>query len=337
VGVSDFHKSLWQEIIQRYEAGEEMKVIAEDLGVDRKTVYNVARRAGLPNRHVFDAARTERILEAYAAGTPVGEIARAEGVHRTYVRNVACRAGLPPREGWARKYPINELAFDDPTEVGWWLVGLLAADGCVRTGNLISLPQSERDADVLRAFLAYVGCPDRPLTDLKLSRHAAGRSWRRSPAWEARVWSRHMKEVLASYGITATKTKTLRFSAAAAKQPAVWLGLLDGDGWVSKKGHRNRPVIAFYGTPAAMRQCSTFWGERLTFQRSARPAVLNHRAGLKSVRLHARNAAQAAVILLRSSPISLERKRRTLEAIASLAEDDRQPTPPRVRTSENRN
>jgi hypothetical protein len=322
VGVSDFHRSLWPEIIRRYEAGEEMKAIAEDLGIDRKTVYNVARRAGLPNRHIFDAARTERILEAYEAGRPVGEIASAEGVHRTYVRNVADRAGLPPREGWARKYPIDETAFDKPTEIGWWLVGVLAADGCVRTGNLISLPQSDRDADVLRAFLAYVGCPDRPLADLKLSRRAASRSWRRSPAWEARVWSRHMKEVLASYGITATKTKNLKFSAEAARQPAVWLGLLDGDGWVSEKGQRGRPVIAFYGTPSSMRQCSTFWGKRLTFQHRASPAVLNHRAGLKAVRLHGRNATRAAEILLRSSPTSLQRKRRTLEAIASLAPDD---------------
>jgi hypothetical protein len=153
-----------------------MKAIAEDFGIDRKTVYNVARRAGLPNRHVFDPERTKRILAADEAGVPITQIAETEGVHRTYVRDVAKRAGLPPREGWARMYPLDETAFEEPTPVDWWLVGLLAADGCVRTGNLISLAQSERDADVLREFLEYVGCPDRPLTELKLSSGAARRA-----------------------------------------------------------------------------------------------------------------------------------------------------------------
>jgi hypothetical protein len=37
--------------------------------------------------------------------------------------------------------------------------------------------------------------------------------------------------VVVSHGVTATKTKSLKFSPDAAEQPAVWLGLLDGDGW----------------------------------------------------------------------------------------------------------
>lgn len=314
-----------------------MKAIAEDLGIDRKTVYNVARRAGLPHRHVFDPERTNRILAAYEDGVSTTQIAETEGVHRTYVRDVAKRAGLPPREGWARKYPIDETAFDEPTPVGWWLVGLLAADGCVRTGNLISLAQSERDADVLREFLAYVGCPDRPLTELKLSPGAARRAWPRSAAWEARVWSRHMKEVLASYGVTATKTRSLEFSPEAAEQPAVWLGLLDGDGWVSEVAQKGQRVIAFFGAPPAMRQCSEFWGNRLVFERAAAPTVYQHRGGLGSVRLQGRKAACAAKILLASTPVSLRRKRRSLEAIAASATSDGSWTPPRMRTSENSN
>jgi hypothetical protein len=246
-----------------------MKAIAEDLGIDRKTVYNVARRAGLPHWHVFDPERTNRILAAYEDGVSATQIAETEGVHRTYVRDVAKRAGLPPREGWARKYPIDETAFDEPRPVGWWLVGLLAADGCVRTGNLISLAQSERDADVLREFLAYVGSPDRPLTELKLSPGAARRAWPRSAAWEARVWSRHIN--------------------------------------------------------------------RLVFERAAAPTVYEHRGGLGSVRLQGRKAACAAKILLASTPVSLRRKRRSLQAIAASATSDGSWTPPRMRTSENNN
>jgi hypothetical protein len=319
VGVSAFHKSLWPEIIRRYNAGEEMKTIADDLGVDPKAVYNVARREGLPNRHVFDPDRTARIVKAYAAGTPPTEIAAAQGVHRSYVRNLARKAGLEPHKDWARKYPVEETVFDNPTSIGWWLIGLLAADGHIGSrDNLVALTQSEKDKDVLYAFFDYVGSPDKPLTELRLSPAAASRAHPRRRAFCARAQSKYMCESLARHGITPRKTQTLVFSPVAAKQTPVWLGLLDGDGWVSDVGQRGRPVLAFYGTKAVMRQCSSFWGARLSFQRVDAPTVYRHVGMLHGIRLHGANATRAAQILLASSPVSLERKRRILERIAAL-------------------
>ena len=337
VGASAFHKSLWPEIIRRYEMGEKVKAISEGLGVDRKTVYNVARRAGLPNRHICDPARTARIVLKYREGIPVREIARSEAVHRTYVRNVARKAGLPAREDWGRKYPIDHEAFDEPDAVGWWLIGLLAADGSVGRGNLVSLTQTGRDVDVLHAFLEYVSCPDRPLTHLKLSPEAARRAWPRSPAYEARIWSASIRGALERHGLRRNKTKRLCFSREAADNPAVWLGLLDGDGWVSTGGPGRGPLIDFCGTPAVMSQCSEFWGARLSFQRRKAPTVRRHRAGLARVALHGPNAVRGARILLGSSPVSLQRKRRTLEAIASTTVGEPSSTPQRMRTSGNSN
>jgi hypothetical protein len=338
VGVSAFHKSLWPEIVRRYEAGEEMKLIAEDLGIDPKTVYNVARRAGLPNRRKFDPARTSRILGAYEAGRPVHEIAATENVHRTYVRNVARKAGLPARQTWRRRYSLDETAFDHPTPTGWWLLGLLAADGHVGAkDNLVALTQTEKDIDVLFAFLEYLGCPDRPLTELRLSPEAASRTHRRQRAFAARVQSKYLCAALARYGITPRKSKTLLLSETAAQEAAVWLGILDGDGWVSRVGQRGRPLLAFYGTRALMQQCSIFWRARLSFQRSSAPTVYRHVGTLHGIRLHGRNAMRAARILLTSTPVSLQRKRRTLEAIASLADGDPARTPRRMRTSANSN
>lgn len=292
-----------------------MEEIARREGVDRKTVYNVARRAGLPNRHRFDAARTDRILTDYEAGMPVTKIATREGVERSYVRAVAKRAGMPPRKGWQRRYPLKEDAFDEPDDVGWWLIGLLAADGSIsRRSNHVSLTQREADADVLHKFLAYMGCPERPLIELKFNQNAP---IQRSRAFVAQVGSAQVQRALARHGVVPGKTKTLRLSAEAAAKPAVWLGLLDGDGWVSKDGQRGRPLIDFCGTPAVMRQCSEFWGARLCFQRVSAPTIRSHRSGLGRVALHGANAVIGAEILLGGSPISLERKRRTLEAIVA--------------------
>jgi hypothetical protein len=55
--------------------------------------------------------------------------------------------------------------------------------------------------------------------------------------------------------------------------------------------------------------------KRLTFQRQAKPSVGKHRGGLGRVSLHGTNAATAAEILLASTPVSLQRKRRILEGI----------------------
>lgn len=245
------------------------------------------------------------------------EIARDEGVESQYVSTLARRAGLPPREGWRRRYPINESAFQEPDSIGWWLLGLLAADGCVSTrDNLISLSQSERDIDVLHAFHDYVGCPDRPLTELRLS---PGTSTWRSPAsrhFEARVYSRRICEALAVHGIVPRKTHTLRLSDAAAGEPAVWLGALDGDGSLGVAFNHGRPRIDFIGTRALIEQCSVFWGNRLKIATGRDPALIRHAHGLWRVSLYGANASRAASILLASSPISMRRKRQKLQQIA---------------------
>jgi hypothetical protein len=53
--------------------------------------------------------------------------------------------------------------------------------------------------------------------------------------------------------------------------------------------------------------------------------------------LYGANAVHAAKILLASTPISLQRKRRSLEAIVATAVGDGSATPPRMRTFENSN
>lgn len=221
--------------------------IAARTGVCVKTVRNVARRAGHPPRHPPRPERDAAIVRAYESGAPVGRIAVRYGVSRPRVRAIAARAGLPPRSGWQRRYPIDETAFDRPTRVGWWLIGLLAADGSIHAPeNRISLCQSTKDIDVLHAFYEYVGCPERPLTMLNLSEEAKARQLPRSPAAEARVFSKRMVKALGRHGIVPQKTASLELSAEASRRAAVWLGVLDGDGRASQ--------ILLGASPTSMRR-----------------------------------------------------------------------------------
>jgi hypothetical protein len=303
-------------IAERYARGDLVAVIASEEGVCVKTVRNIARRRGIPRRRLDQQERDARIAERYAAGELVQCIADSEGVRQPYVRAVAKRYGLPARTDWRRKYPIDESAFDHPSSVGWWLIGLLAADGSINEREQrVSLAQRAADADVLEAFLAYVGSP-RPLTELRLSPAAAARAWRRSPAFEARVFSKQLCRALAAYGVVPRKTATMRFSERAASEPAVWLGMFDGDGSGGSRRAHGRPRLDWYGSRAVMEQCSAFWGSRLALATGRPPSLVAHAGGLTKVALYGSNAAPATRLLLDASPISMRRKRHSLEQIA---------------------
>ena len=305
-------------IAERYARGDRVAAIAaiaEQEGVCLKTVRNIARRRGIPRRRPDQRERDARIVKRYVAGERVASIAESEDVTTPYVRAVARRHGVPPRSGWQRRYPLDETAFDVPSPVGWWLVGLLAADGCIHAReHRVSLAQRTADADVLTAFLAYVSSP-RPLTDLRLTPAAAARAWPRTPAQEARVFSAHMCRALAAHGVVPHKTHRMRFSEQAAAEPAVWLGMFDGDGSGGPQRAAGRPRLDWYGTRTVMEQCSAFWGARLELQTGRPPRVIAHAGGLSNVALYGSHAALAARIMLDASPISMDRKRRTLEEI----------------------
>jgi hypothetical protein len=303
-------------IVELYEKGMPVAQIAARTAVCIKTVRNVARRAGVPPRHRPRPERDASIVRAYQAGEPVGRIAARHAVSRPRVRYIAGRAGLPPRHGWQRLYPINEMAFDQPSRVGWWLIGLLAADGSINAAeNRISLCQSTKDIDVLRAFYEYVGCPDRPVTMLNLSEAARARQLPRGPAAEARVFSKRLVDAVGQHGIVPRKTASMELSPEASLQPAVWLGILDGDGSAGIYRDGRAPKLSFAGSEPLMAQCEDFWRKHLGIE-GPRPAARRHANGIWVFDLWCAKAERAAHLLLDSTPISMQRKRAVLTQIA---------------------
>jgi hypothetical protein len=307
-------------ILDSYRSGAPVADIAREAGVCVKTVRNVARRAGLEPRHAPQPLRDAEALARYQAGEPLAAIAGDLGIGRSQLRRVAARAGVPPRRGWQRRYPLDETVFERPTPVGWWLIGLLAADGSIHDReHRVSLCQTVADADVLYAFLDYVGCPDRPLTMLNLSAEAASRQLPRRPAAEARIFSARICASLARHGIVPRKTASLALSDEAAGRAAVWLGVLDGDGSVGFSRGGTTPRITFSGSARLMAQCERFWRGALAYDRP-RPAVRQHARHLWTYRLTDAKAKAGAQILLAASPVSMKRKRQLLEQVAQRAE-----------------
>jgi hypothetical protein len=305
------------ETIERlYRAGLPVAAIAHETSVCMKTVRNVARRAGLPPRHPTQPRRDRAVIERYVAGDRVADIAAEHGISTSRVRRIAARAGVPPRSEWRRRYPIDETAFRQPSAIGWWLIGLLAADGSVHAAEQrVSLCQTMEDADVLHAFYEYVGCPGRPITMLNLSEAVRTRQLPRRPAGEARIFSKHIVAALATHGVVPRKSATMKLGAEASRQCAVWLGLLDGDGSVGIYREGRAPKLAYFGTRALMNQCEEFWRRELPFE-GARPAAIPHSKGLWTFTLWGTKATLAARLLLAATPTSMRRKRALLVEIA---------------------
>jgi hypothetical protein len=172
-----------------------------------------------------------------------------------------------------------------------------------------------KDVDVLHAFYEHLGCPERPLTMLNLSDEARARHYPRRPAAEARVFSSRLVKALARHGVVPQETASLRLGEAASRRAAVWLGILDGDGSVGIYRGGRQPRLAFAGTEALMAQCERFWRKQLGID-GPQPSAKPHVKGIWTFHLYCAKAEAAAHVLLRASPISMQRKRALLAQIA---------------------
>jgi hypothetical protein len=130
------------EILRRYQAGEGATLLAREMGVSKKTVYNMLVRAGIGTRPVYDRTGTTYTTpESILAGvTPTG---RGRGTGKT------------------KQKDVNENAFAELTpEAAYW-VGYLMCDGHIlrpmaRTNLKLMLRQSEKNVKHLESFKSFI-------------------------------------------------------------------------------------------------------------------------------------------------------------------------------------
>jgi hypothetical protein len=100
-------------IVDRYIEGVPVAQIADEASVCRKTVRNVARRAGVPPRMPSQPERDAQALALYQGGTPVHKIATDLGICASLARQ-----GVVPRktstlalgEGAAQQAALEQVA-----------------------------------------------------------------------------------------------------------------------------------------------------------------------------------------------------------------------------------
>ena len=243
------------------------------------------------------------------------ELARESGWHRDTIRRALRGSDVRMRgHQQGRKWHVDHDAFSEPLSgEAWYWIGMLAADGCV-LGPTIELTQT--DKALLQRFLVFLNVADAPIRS-----HVVHQNVR-----SVRVRSARLASELAKHGIVERKSLSLRVSDEAAKEPAFWLGELDGDGCAEVAVAGGAPRISFLGSRALMDQCAEFIAREVVLRRPRaecrrwkRPRVRRHAPHsdrLWQVTVKGHTARELALVLLRSHHSSLARKRARLEAIA---------------------
>jgi hypothetical protein len=239
----------------------------------------------------------------YAEGLTITEVASRTGFYRDTVRKalVGCGEMIHDR---SRKWPVRHDAFADPlSPEGWYWIGMLAADGCVR-GPSICLVQHTSRAAMLTRFLAFVGSGGRPFRVINGGRGLV-----------ADASSPRMAADLGRHGVVPRKSLTMEASEEAAAQPLFWLGVFDGDGCCtfSKRGV---PTIGIVGSRPLMTQFAAFLHAQLG---DPLPSVGRNGATVSEVRVTGDRARRLAELWLSLTDVSLEPKRERLERAALYA------------------
>jgi hypothetical protein len=148
----------------------------------------------------------------------------------------------PSRKHNRRLYTLDESYFQhiDTEEKAYWL-GFLASDGNIHR-NAIRIEISSLDRDILELLAQSLGS-NRPIVDQMrpLMKFNGKRGTGERSYSKFIVQSKLMREHLASHGLTANKTFTVRpWQGPPELMRHYWRGVFDGDGSISKIAYQMR-------------------------------------------------------------------------------------------------
>lgn len=211
-----------------------------------------------------------------------------------------------------RKWPINHDAFNRLTrECSYW-IGFLMADGCVSKNGIVRVVLKNEDEYHLRRFLKFCGSRSKPL-------------YRNGPTCKcAQIFSKNISNKLIENGVLIRKTWLQAVpTKLVSKRGSFWLGLLDGDGWISThkanmKYEKSVPAIGWCGNHSLMKLACK------VFSRFGGTPCLNKMGNIWVARLTGKAAVRALRWMYSSSPISLDRKRELFKKALQWVPNQRQ-------------
>ena len=226
------------EIFEKYHTSyKTVSKILDESGIDhsRKT-----RKKNIPNsknRRILSCEEESLICKIYSETGRVADCQKELHCGQDVVKRCLQKYGLHRTQSEAirqspqnqRKYPVKDEYFDSESNRMAYILGFLAADGCVRKDtNEIKIGVSSVDKDFLELLRNEIG--GQPIKTYVTQKGFSNSNFV--------FTSKHIKDKLAEYNIVPNKTFSFTFPQKLAKE--YWIdfirGYFDGDGSVSTAG-----------------------------------------------------------------------------------------------------
>lgn len=240
----------------------------------------------------------QQIIDAFNNGMECRQITKELDLSRRLTRRVLAEAGINSKR--RNRYTLNEGYFDviDTSEKSY-LLGLMAADGCVTDSNYVVLESTEKSLTALyKKAIQYSG-------DLRVIHPKGGYA----PHYRINFSSKQMASALARQGVIAGRMESGIFYLPEDEfLPAYVLGYFDGDGcaYFNKKRSGGKICIV----------CSQPFAQQLAQRLGMGIVSQHHHKKVYYWTIYHRDHIQKFYDLVYRYPgLGLERKRQKIEMI----------------------
>jgi hypothetical protein len=242
-----FSEEIVKDIINEYQQGASTYKLAEKYGFKcPKSITRLLRKAGITIRDhlaagkfisIFDDAQIQQIIEMHKNPLlSVRAIAKKMFCDPVIIKKYLERFDVYDITKYD-KYLIDKFDQIDTEEKAYWL-GFLAADGCVKDKDHLSLALAEKDKHHLEKFKEFIGV-DYAVTKVKSIKTNNKKSETREHiAYEYVVSSIALIQSLKKHNLVPRKSLILAMPNTIPDHLIrhYLRGLIDGDGWFSNSG-----------------------------------------------------------------------------------------------------
>ncbi|NEU30144.1 hypothetical protein GN156_05035 [bacterium LRH843] len=224
-----------EDVINLYESGLSCTDIGQQYSVSKVTIWRVLKNDGIELRKPKGKKSefsNEYIYEMHLSGSTLSEIAEKTGIKERAVMNRLKNMGVKFPRGGSRKYAVKDVIFSSWSYEMAYILGLIFADGCMaQTRHSFSISQKEKE--ILIKIARLLGMPEK---SIKM----------RNGSYHLSIHSVEMCKMLFWHGVTPNKSSTVEFPNVPTRYMGAFLrGIIDGDGWVDRKGYR---VVVYTGS-----------------------------------------------------------------------------------------
>lgn len=198
------------------------------------------------HNNVHKKLTDNEIIEMYEKGISPREIAEAANLSDRSIRRIVIRHGKETRDtGQPRKYQVNEEFFKIWTPEMAYVLGLVVTDGCVYNDAYYKWEIIQNDVQFL-TLLNKIIESNYPILRYETTCYV----------YRLMINSKEMVNDLIALGVTPRKSLTIKPPLVPNDLIRHFIrGVIDGDGWIHKKGYTMNVTTASIDFAAFLFEC----------------------------------------------------------------------------------